>query len=110
MKKLFLAALSLALMTIGNARAQSSPQSATKSGAGVHSSATKPILISGRVSGDGRHFSVDRDSDSDSGWNVSNIRALKGHEGSLVTVKCYVDASRNQIQILSVNRVQPEVR
>jgi hypothetical protein len=110
MKKLFLAALLLALMTIGSAGAQSSSQSPMKLDASGRSSATKPILISGRVSSDGRHFSIDRDSDSDSEWSVSNVRALKGHEGSLVTVKCYVDASRNQIQILSVNRVQPEVR
>ncbi len=110
MNKLLVTALSLALMTIGSAQAQSLSQSAAKSDASALSSTTRPILISGRVSGDGRHFSFDRDSDSDSEWNVSNARALKGHEGSLVTVKCYVDATRNQIQILSVIRVQPEVR
>lgn len=109
MKKLFVGVL-LALMTMGTAWAQGSSQSATKSDASSYASRAKPILISGRVSGDGRHFSTDRDSDFDSGWNVSNVRALKGHEGSLVTVRCYFDATRNQIQILSVNRVQPEVR
>ncbi len=108
MKKLLLAPL--ALITMGSASAQNSSQPATKPDAGAHLSAGKPILISGRVSGDGQHFSFDRDSNSDSEWNVSNVRALKGHEGSLVTVKCYVDASRNQIQILSVNRVQAEER
>ena len=110
MKRLLLVALSLGLIPIGSARAQSHPQSATKSDTGARSEAIKPILISGRVSGDGRHFSIDRESDPESGWDVSNARILKGHEGSLVTVKCYLDASRNQIQILSVNRVQPEVR
>ncbi|MFY9910400.1 MAG: hypothetical protein WCF22_18620 [Candidatus Sulfotelmatobacter sp.] len=110
MKRLLLVALSLGLIPIGSAWAQSHPQPATKSDTGARSAAIKPILISGRVSGDGRHFSTDRESDPESGWDVSNARILKGHEGSLVTVKCYLDAGRNQIQILSVNRVQPEVR
>lgn len=107
MKRALLTA-SLALMTLGSAWAQSSSQAGMKSD--THSSGTKAILISGRVSEDGLHFAIDRKSDSDSEWNVSNVKALKGHKGSLVTVRCYVDASRNQIQILSVNRVQPEVR
>jgi hypothetical protein len=110
MKRVLLAALAFALTTIGSAWAQSHPQPAAKSDTAARSAVIKPILISGRVSGDGRHFSVDRDSDPESGWDVSNTRVLKGHEGSLVTVKCYLDANRNQIQILSVNRVQPEVR
>ena len=111
MKRTLLATLSLALFAIGSGWAQDHAQPATKSDtAEVRSPAIRPILISGRVSGDGRHFSIDRDSDSDTQWDVSNAKALRGHEGSLVTVKCYVDSNRNQIQILSVNRVQPEVR
>jgi hypothetical protein len=110
MRRIFLTAMSLAFLTMGISSAQS-PQSGSKPyRANSHPIATRPILISGRVSGDGRHFSINRDSDSESEWEVSNARALKGHEGSLVTVKCYVDASRNQIQVLSVNRVQSEVR
>lgn len=108
MSSAFLTAISLVLMTIGSARAQSSSQADIKSD--PLSSGTKAILVSGRVSADGKHFSFDRDSDSDSEWNVSNVKALKDHKGSLVTVRCYVDATRNQIQVLSVNRVQPEVR
>lgn len=111
MKRILLGTLLLALIAIGNAGAQSRPQTSTKSdSANGPSVGLKPVLISGRVSGDGRHFSLDRDSDSDSQWEVSNAKVLKGHEGSLVTVKCYLDASRNQIEILSVHRVQPEVR
>lgn len=111
MRKIHLAALSFVFLTVGIASAQSRPETPAKPGrANSQSIATKPVLISGRVSGDGRHFSIDRDSDSESQWDVSNARVLKGHEGSLVTVKCYVDANRNQIQVLSVNRVQSEVR
>jgi hypothetical protein len=109
MKRILLAALSLAFLAMGTVWGQSRPQTAAKSdSANARSVATKPVLISGRVSGDGRHFSIDRNSESE--WDVSNAMVLKGHEGSLVTVKCYLDSSRNQIQILSVNRVQPEVR
>lgn len=110
MKRLLLATVSIMLIATGNAWGQGRAQSAAKSETAAQSSATKPILISGRVSGDGRHFLIERNSDSDNVWEISNARALKGHEGSLVTVKCYVDANRNQIQVLSVNRVQSEVR
>lgn len=109
-KSILLSTLSLALITVGSASAQSHPQPAAKSDSNVRSAVIKPILMSGRVSGDGRHFFVERDSDPESGWDVSNARVLRGHEGSLVTVKCYLDTNRNQIQILSVNRVQHEVR
>jgi hypothetical protein len=33
-----------------------------------------------------------------------NSEMLKGNEGHVVKVKCYVDTERNRIQILSVKR------
>jgi hypothetical protein len=46
--------------------------------------------------------------DLDTEWTVSNADVLKGREGSLVTIKCYVDPDRNQIRVLSVRAAQPE--
>lgn len=107
MTKFFVALFALISIASGTANAQSQPQSTPKAeGSSMHRTAAKSILVSGRVSSDGKRFAVD----SDNEWDVSNSRALKGHEGSLVTVKGYLDAPRNQIEIVSVNRVQPEVR
>jgi hypothetical protein len=46
--------------------------------------------------------------DIDSIWSVSNRQALKGHEGRIVRVKCFVDTEKNSIQILSVKRDDSE--
>jgi hypothetical protein len=60
----------------------------------------KALTVSGKVSTDGKTFLTDIDSE----WMVSNADALKGHEGHLVRVKCYVDTEKNSIKILSVKR------
>jgi hypothetical protein len=89
MAKFFVALFALVSIASVGATAQSPAQATPRAEtSSIHRTAAKSILVSGRVS------SV----------------ALKGREGSLVTVKCYVDAPHNQIQIVSVNRVQPEVR
>jgi hypothetical protein len=107
MKRLLAATVLIGMMLCGSAWAQSHSQPAAKADrTNAQMGAAKSIVISGRVSSDGKRFLVDTDSE----WDVSNARILKGREGSLVTVKCYVDADRNQLQIVSVNRVQPEVR
>lgn len=107
MTKFFVALFAPIAIAAGAAIAQSQPQSTPKAETtSAHRTAAKSILISGRVSSDGRRFAIAADNE----WDVSNSVALKGHEGSLVTVKCYVDAAHNQIQVVSVNRVQPEVR
>lgn len=54
--------------------------------------------VSGKVSADGKTFLTDIDSE----WQVSNADALKGHEGRLVRVRCYVDTEKSSIKILSV--------
>jgi hypothetical protein len=107
MKKLLFATLSIALIACGNAWAQSRAQStATPASKSARPVSAKSIMISGRVSNDGRHFLLDPDNEVE----VSNASVLKGREGNLVTVKGYFDSAHNQIQIVSVNRVQPEVR
>ena len=58
----------------------------------------KPLMVSGRVRNDGKALMTDIDSE----WMVSNAEALKGHEGKLVRVKCYVDTAHNRMQILTV--------
>ena len=60
----------------------------------------KPLTVSGKVSTDGKTFLTDIDSE----WMVSNADALKGHEGHMVRVKCYVDTEKNSMKILSVKR------
>lgn len=107
MARFFVALFALISIASAVAIAQSQPQSTPKAEtSNVRRNVAKSVLVSGRVSGDGRRFAIDADNE----WDVSNSAALKGREGSLVTVKCYVDAPHNQIQIESVNRVQPEVR
>jgi hypothetical protein len=70
----------------------SQPQHATFS--------AKPLMVSGKVSADGKKLLTDIDSE----WMVTNDDALKGHEGLMVRVKCYVDTEKNSIKILSVKR------
>jgi hypothetical protein len=59
---------------------------------------TKALTVSGKVSDDGRRFITDIDTE----WAINNAEALKGREGRLVTIKCYVDSDKNRIQVLSV--------
>lgn len=68
--------------------------------------ASKALIVYGRVSSNGRSLVTDLDTE----WAVSNIEAFRGREGSLVTVKCYVDPDHNQLRILSVKTAQPYVR
>ena len=59
---------------------------------------SKPLVVSGRINADGSTLL----SDIDAEWSVSNKEALKGYEGRLVRVKCFVDTEKNSIRILSV--------
>jgi len=61
---------------------------------------TKALTVSGKVSDDGKRFTTDIDSE----WEINNPDTLKGHEGQVIAVKCYVDSERNKIQVLSVKR------
>jgi hypothetical protein len=59
---------------------------------------TKALTVSGKISEDGKRFITDIDTE----WAINNPNALKGHEGRLITIKCYVDSDKNSIQVLSV--------
>jgi hypothetical protein len=107
MKKSLFVALSLALITSAALAQQDRSESGTKSDAAVARPVTaKSLVVFGRVSRDGRSLLTDLDSE----WTVSNAEALRGREGSLVTVKCYVDPDHSQIHVLSVRNVQSGFR
>ena len=59
---------------------------------------TKALTVSGKVSDDGKRFITDIDTE----WAINNPYTLKGREGRLVTIKCYVDPDKNRIHVLSV--------
>ena len=71
---------------------EASPQANTTS--------AKTLIVFGRVSNDGHSLQTDLDSE----WLVSNAQALKGYEGLLVRVRCYIDSAKNRLQILSVKK------
>jgi hypothetical protein len=64
----------------------------------IWTASTKALTVSGKVSDDGKRFTTDIDTE----WTINNPDALKGREGRLVTIKCYVDSDRSKIQVLSV--------
>lgn len=100
--KATLAAASLCLcLSPASAFAQKSASQAVAATA----ASERPLIVSGKVSADGKSLLTDIDSE----WTVTNADTLKGHEGRLVTVKCYVDTERNRLQVLTVRRVASEM-
>ena len=61
---------------------------------------TKILVVFGKVSNDARTLLTDLDSE----WKVANTNVLKGYEDRLVRVRCYIDAEKNQLHILSIKR------
>lgn len=59
---------------------------------------SKGVVLSGKVSDDGKQLVAD----DDNNWKVTNMDALKGLEGRYVTVKCRMDVSKQAIHVLSV--------
>lgn len=99
MTRLLLGTLSLAVVASGFALAQEAkPGDAKTDTSSVRTAVAKTLTVSGKVGNDGKTFLTDIDSE----WEVSNAEALKGYEGRLATVKCYVDPEHNRIQVLSV--------
>jgi len=70
------------------ARAESAPSS------------TKILTVFGKVSNDARTLLTDLESE----WKVANASVLKGYEDRLVRVRCYIDAEKNQLHILSLKK------
>ena len=102
MRTSILATLASVLMISSAAFAQDKPLATQPDHAATFS--PKPLNVSGKVSADGKTFLTDIDSE----WMVSNADALKGHEGRLVRVKCYVDTEKNSMKILAVKREDNE--
>jgi hypothetical protein len=92
----FVAKLALMLLVSGIIFSQEKPAPVQP----VHGKAAKTLTVYGKVSDDGKSLFTELDSE----WALSNPEALKGHEGRMVTVKCYVDTERNRIQIVSVRK------
>lgn len=108
MRASMLATLATVLLMVGPTVAQDTVAQAKdksgSSGANADSAGpSKTLAVSGKVSNDGKTLLTDIDSE----WAVSNPEALKGQEGRLVTVKCYVDTENNRIHVLSVKGAVP---
>jgi hypothetical protein len=61
---------------------------------------TKILTVFGKVSSDARTLLTDLDSE----WKVANASILTGYEDRLVRVRCYIDAEKNQLHILSIKK------
>ena len=106
MKTLMLVVLAIVSLT-SSALAQD--QAASSNEQSLHAASamsSKPLIVSGKVSPDGRTLVTDIDSE----WAVSNPEALKGREGLRVSVKCYVDTEKNRVQILRVKKEDSELK
>ena len=66
--------------------------------------AAKILTVFGKVSNDARTLLTDLDSE----WKVANASILKGYEDHLVRVRCYIDAEKNQLHILSIKKENGE--
>jgi hypothetical protein len=60
----------------------------------------KTLTVFGKVSNDARTLLTDLDSE----WKVANASILNGYEDRLVRVRCYIDAEKNQLHILSIKK------
>ena len=61
---------------------------------------TKGVILSGKVSDDGKQFIAD----DENSWNIANTETLKGLEGRYVVVKCRMDLTKRAIRVLSVEQ------
>ncbi len=98
MNRTTIAALATVLTISGGIFAQEAGSTARESSAISAAPSTKPLVVSGRISSDGKTLLTDIDSE----WTISNAKFLKGHEGRMVTVKCYVDTRDNRLEVLSI--------
>ena len=80
------------------ASAQDRPTPASSSY--LASAPSKPITVLGKVSDDGRTLV----SGIDSEWTVGNPNALKGYEGSVVRIRCYVDSESGRIRVVTARK------
>ncbi|MGA7907122.1 MAG: hypothetical protein WCA16_06910 [Candidatus Sulfotelmatobacter sp.] len=109
MKRLALGALAVVLVASTFVLAQNvakpadvQPVRVKAEGPSAPAVTAKPLTVLGKVANDGKTFVTDIDTE----WEVSNVDALKGYEGRLTTVKCYVDPERNRMHVLSVKAAE----
>jgi hypothetical protein len=93
----------LALQPVG-AKAQNTGSAQLHSSV-ARKSSTKPTILSGELSGDGKTLRADRDRRI---WKVSNPEILSGIDVRHVRVKAHVDAALGQIRILWVGAIVDE--
>ena len=95
-------AISVAIVVLTScfvlAQEHDKPYSADQVHSQTWTASTKALTVSGKVSDDGKHFITDIDTE----WAINNPDAVRGREGRVVTIKCYVDSNKNKIQVLSV--------
>jgi hypothetical protein len=90
-------AVMLLISIFALAQEQSKPGSSDQ-GRQIWAASSKALTVSGKVSNDGKRFVTDIDTE----WAINNTEAVKGREGRLITIKCYVDPDNDRIQVLSV--------
>lgn len=95
-----LALLLIAGTAVGQDSGRSATNGAPSNNVTSNSGTSKALTVSGRVSDDGKLLLTDIDTE----WGVSNAEALRGQEGRMVVVRCYVDSEKNRIRVLSVKR------
>lgn len=100
MKTAVLAMLGCALLTTGSIAAQEAGENNV-----VARTNQKALVVLGKISEDGKILFTDLESE----WTVSNPEMLKGLEGRLVRVKCYVDTEKNRIRVLFVKKESGEL-
>ncbi len=96
MKNAALAALGCVLLMSGWMVAQTSDAPKQADSAWT----SKALVVFGKISNDGKTLLTDLDSE----WAVSNPEIVKGLEGRLVRVKCFVDTEENRIRVLTVRK------
>ena len=57
------------------------------------------MVVTGKISDDGKTFVGDTDSKS---WTISNPDAVKGHEGHHVILTAHVYADKNEVHVMSL--------
>ena len=92
MKNRMLALFAAMVLVSGSSVAQEKSQSTPAS--------AKILIVFGKVSNDARSLLTDLDSE----WKVANASALKGYEDHVVRVRCYIDAEKNQLHVLSIRK------
>jgi hypothetical protein len=86
------------LASLALAQEHGKPDGTNQDHSRAWTASTKALTVSGKLSDDGKRFITDIDTE----WAINNPDSLKGHEGRLVTIKCYVDSDKDRIQVLSV--------